>query len=527
MARLRQKTLGASGGLGKDAAFSDVYSRLTRPACIVRERTSPENFSENEPIREKVVRCLWFDQFLDHGDLRTEDGQRLSVFFPGHWNEGAGPDFKNAEFSIGNGARERADVEIHVCASDWNRHGHARDSAYARVGLHVVLHNDVCTPTISHDSKLIPQFALENQLSEDLDKIVKTLDSDGYPNIGCGREGACCRSIRAYGRDEQWIGWFLDIAGDARILTKAGRYAANMETSPPDEVLYKALMDAMGYRNNRRGFRMLAECAPLDDLRKLVPVDGTVADRQLSVQAILFGAGGFLGPETSDVSDKNSEGYVKRLGEQWEVLSRDLSLADTADCSWNFKGTRPTNHPIRRIAAISRFLASHLHAGLCRALLMALEGAGEGQSELVRCRRVAESLLSLFNEPAEGYWTRRTAFGPPRLKRNTRLIGSDRATDIIVNVAIPVLLALSRERGDVHTEQRLHNIYVSFKPKNENSITKYMNKRIFGNDERASRVVATLRRQQALHQIFHDFCESSTTTCDECGFLSAVEGRTA
>ena len=53
-----------------------------------------------------------------------------------------------------------------------------------------------------------------------------------------------------------------------------------------------------------------------------------------------------------------------------------------------------------------------------------------------------------------------------------------------------------------------------------------MKMRIFEDMRQADRVVSSTRRQQGLLQIFHDFCESATTTCEACGFLAAVEGRT-
>ena len=96
---------------------------------------------------------------------------------------------------------------------------------------------------------------------------------------------------------------------------------------------------------------------------------------------------------------------------------------------------------------------------------------------------------------------------------------------MVVNVIIPVLLALSRRESVTRLEQRLHNVYRSLRPVTDNSVTRFMKTRIFGDVRNGNRVAHTLRRQQGLLQIFHDFCESDTMTCEECGFLAAVEGR--
>ena len=78
------------------------------------------------------------------------------------------------------------------------------------------------------------------------------------------------------------------------MLRKAERFASLTQQSTPDEVLYDALMEGMGYAANRRPFRLLARGIPLAALRKLAPADGDFRERLLAVQALLFGAAGFL-----------------------------------------------------------------------------------------------------------------------------------------------------------------------------------------------------------------------------------------
>ena len=476
-------------------------------------------------IREKLVRCIWFDQFLDIGNLKAEDGRKVSVFSPGYWNTGAGPDFRNAEIAFESGVRLRGDVEVHVKSSDWKQHGHANDPAYVRVALHVVLHNDLRKETVVHDAREIPQLVLEKHLATDLGEIIKSLDTDGYPRVGVGREGACCRSIRAFGRSEQWVSRFLSIAGDERILNKAERFKIRMEETTPDEVLYEALMETMGYSANRRGFRRLAGLVSLSHLRRFVPLDADFSERLLAVQALLFGGGGFLDHVQFDLDDQKSREYVGALREIWESGPSDLICPPLDPSSWQFKRTRPTNHPIRRVAGISAFLAAHLHSGLCHAMMTAVEQVSLSAAERVRCRQTVDGFRLLFEDNSQDYWARRTTFGSERLSRQTRLIGPTRAIEMIVNVVIPVLLALSRQERRMRLEYRLHNVYRSLRPLTDNSVTGYMKTRIFGDVQKGARVVRNLCCQQGLLQVFHDFCESDAMTCSECGFLTAVEGR--
>ncbi len=498
-------------------SFSRLYPQLTGAPCAIAETTTHQRV-----LREKIVRCLWFDQFLDPGLLELEDGRKLSVFSPGYWSEGAGPDFRNAEFAVDGGPRRRGDVEVHVNASEWRAHGHAEDAAYDKVLLHVVLHNDSGGPTILQRGREVPQLALEGRLSADLDEILSGLDPDGYPRIGCGREGNCARSIRAAGRDAAWLGRFLDIAGDERMLRKAEHFATRLNSGTPDDAMYESLLDAMGYSANRRGFRQLADAAGLEALRRCVPLDAATEEKLLWTQGILLGAGGFL-DAAKPAGDAASAAYHAELNRRWRVAQGDRGLAPREPIVWNLGRTRPTNHPLRRIAGISAFLAAHMHEGLCRAMMMAAEGMPVGGSPRAR-REALEKFRQLIEAEPQPFWARRTGFGPARLPRPTALIGAARTTEIIVNVAVPLLLALARRGDQERIEMKLHHLYCALRPLPENSLTEYMKSRIFESPESADCVVNSMRRQQGLLQLFHDYCESGQGTCDQCGFLAAVEG---
>ncbi|MDE6785764.1 MAG: DUF2851 family protein, partial [Muribaculaceae bacterium] len=84
-----------------------------------------------------------------------ESGERVRIIDPGILNKDSGPDFFNAKVKIG-GKTWAGNIEIHLKASDWNRHGHSIDPAYDNVILHVVAVSD--TQIKRRDGSTLPQI---------------------------------------------------------------------------------------------------------------------------------------------------------------------------------------------------------------------------------------------------------------------------------------------------------------------------------------------------------------------------------
>ena len=106
---------------------------------------------------EKLMQYVWQHGLWIPGDLRTVDGRRVSIIDRGWLNTDAGPDFFNAKIDI-DGHIWAGNIEIHVSASDWHRHGHDGDPAYDSVILHVVGSDD-CRVRRSNGEE-IPQILM-------------------------------------------------------------------------------------------------------------------------------------------------------------------------------------------------------------------------------------------------------------------------------------------------------------------------------------------------------------------------------
>ena len=75
----------------------------------------------------------------------------------------------------------------------------------------------------------------------------------------------------------------LEDAGDVRFREKADAFAAAMAVMEEEEVLYRGLLEGLGYSRNRDPFRRLAETLPWRALRRLLAAErpeGRVAGRR-------------------------------------------------------------------------------------------------------------------------------------------------------------------------------------------------------------------------------------------------------
>src|SRR5436190_14720816 len=112
------------------------------------------------PLRESDLFTLWLEQRFPADALVTVAGEPLRVLYRGRPGHGPGPDFCDARIALGGAPPRMGDVELHVTAADFRRHGHASDPAYSRVLLHVVFDADGEVETALPGGGTAPLLAL-------------------------------------------------------------------------------------------------------------------------------------------------------------------------------------------------------------------------------------------------------------------------------------------------------------------------------------------------------------------------------
>jgi len=526
LARLSPAALADLGGMN---AVVDLLRRIPEQITLaeLRERYDLPNLDEAYEryfgtVPEDLIQCIWFGGHHKR-IVATDDGRRIEVLSPGGWNVESGPDFRHAELMVERRGLVKGDVELHVFASDWARHGHDKDAAYDAVVLHVCLRNDTRRRTVTNSQGIkVPQLSLEKFLTADLAELRETIPQEQYPQDNDADAGACRRRIQDRHVDEEWLGRLFDLAGDERMLGKARRFQSALQAKPFDQVLYEGLMEGLGYKSNSAPCLQLARTVTLAYLRSWLQGVDTPAERALVVQAALFGVAGLLEERTPADADDETRAYVEGLHERWAAMHGDFVRQVMDPQVWQFAGSRPVNYPTRRITAMSQLLATHAAGGLGRLTLRCFEAGAGAHGALARARAVVKEVTGVFTDCRDPYWDHRCRIGGKRLASPKRLIGKDRCAILIVNVLVPILMQYAREHAEPDLEKRVHAVFARCGKLPPDSVTRFMARRIFGTDP-LPRSMNTARRQQGLHQLYQDFCKRDDTDCGQCVLMLAIE----
>lgn len=458
-----------------------------RAACTHTDVCDHSEAAGRCQCSERFLQILWNEQRLAPA-LRTTDARRLEVISPGTWNVGGGPDFRDALLRL-DGSLRRGAVEVHCQATDWTRHGHQTDPAYAEVILHVVWTagpDAACPP--------IPCLELRNHLDEPLRDLIDELQASVYPYARQVAPGAC--AMRWAMTEDLAVRRILRVAALARFEDKTTRLQRHAVAAGPGQAVYEALFEALGYKANRAPFRALAREIPLRRLRQL-PDPG-------SREAVLFGAGGLLpDPSTTRILPEWGD-RVRHLWDRWWAEG-----GTTLGLAWNRGGTRPLNSPQRRLAAGIAWLQT------CaldpEAWLLAAASATPEPAALLRHLERQFDVRSPW-EPVKDYTV--------RLRQPARLLGQARTADILANVLLPFLNALASRAGDEGLSRLARSAFLELPRLQENRVLQEAAHRFLVPPSRLRTVVRAAADQQGLMELYRSFCLALGNDCTRCPFTA-------
>lgn len=435
---------------------------------------------------EQLVR-LWEGQRFPPQVLTTREGQLLQVVYRGWRGRGPGPDFRDAIIATAHGHLLRGDVELHVRASAFRAHGHHLDPAYDGVVLHVVFWDDEGEETLLLSGHRSMVVALTPWLAQRGTELKRWLAGPAY-----WRE-PCHTALPRLGREE--VAAALDRMGERRFAQKVAAFAGALRTSDAEQILYGALLEAMGYGGHGALFHALAATAPWPWLRQALRASPAGQPLE-AAEALLLGAAGLLAPGGSD--------YTERLRRRWQTIA---GVAPLPAHLWRVGGARPANHPQRRLAGLARLLARYMDGGLLEGLRDAVTTAASGGPPLVSALAVA----------ADGFWAGhldlsgrplRQAQGKP-WRRVPALIGPGRAVEVATNAVLPLLAAWGQVHGDERLEKEALALYRRLPRPSPYGAVAFLEANL-----KDATLVRSARRQQALLYLFQNYCRHGG--CGRC-----------
>ena len=416
---------------------------------------------------EYLLHYVWQHR-MNAQPLFTTDGRPVQVVDPGLHNLHAGPDFFNAKLKI-DGVLWAGNVEIHLRASDWQRHGHHTDAAYNNVVLHVVQTADA--EALTADGRALPTVCLT--VPPDVQAHYEELrNEETYPP---------CYRIIPHLPTAMAQSWLSRLTVE-RLETKTARVQQLLDRTQGDweRAFFITLTRNFGFGTNAEPFEHWA-------WRVEPQAIGKHRDDAALVEAFFLGQAGLLDPALTPPERRDA--HYARLVADYAFLQHKFSLQPLDPREWKFGRLRPQNFPHVRLSQ----LAALYHSGQTRfaSLLEAPTSA---------------DLRALFRVSALPYWQQHYTFGQVSSASRKELQAASLDL-ILINTVAPLFFAYGRSTMHEALAERAFDLLESVAAEH-NSIVRAW--------ERAGISVRTAADSQALLQLRTHYCDRKD--CLRCRF---------
>ncbi len=406
-------------------------------------------------MKEDFLHFLWKNSLFEPASPYTNEGDRVEVISAGRHNIHAGPDFFDARIRIGK-TLWAGNVEIHLKASDWNRHGHQADPLYGNTILHVVKENDVAVKNSAGAS--IPTIVIGWPLWIEYN----------YNSLMQQHDWVNCAS-QLKNVDRFRIRFFLNGLAVERLQQKIEVIEKRLESSALNwnETFYHFLARSFGFRQNGDPFEMLARSLPLSILQRH-------QDQLLQLEALLFGQAGLL--HDSLLFDE----YPLLLRNEYKFLASKYGLKPMAGHLWKFMRMHPLNFPSIRMAQFAGVI--HNFNSLFSSLIQL------NSLEEYRC---------VFRAVTSTYWDNHYTFHKLS-KYQKKGMGEDSFLLILINVVVPFLFLYGERQNKQELKEHALKLMEEL-PAESNTILRHWC---------SSGIQAcNALESQALIHLHHQYCE--------------------
>lgn len=418
---------------------------------------------------EKLLHYVWRHRVFPLEALVTTDGQAVEVIDPGLPNRDAGPDFFNAKVRIG-GTLWVGNVEIHLLASDWNRHGHQSDAAYDTVILHVVEKAD--TDVITSDGKRPPQLELP----------IPERVRQGYEQLSQREDYPRCWPVIPKLSPLSTHSWLSALLAE-RLQERAGRCLERLSAVGGDweRAYFITLARNFGFGLNGDAFEAWARRMPLHAAAKH-------RDNPFQLEALFLGTAGLLDitsiPNSVSAAAEGDD-YLRRLRNEWAFLKHKFQLEPPMKSHlWRYLRLRPQNFPHLKLVQLA--MLYHRQTASLSAILKAKD---------------REALHTAFDTAVSEYWQTHYLFGMPSRRNEKRLSTASRDL-LIINTVVPIRFAHSQAHNNEAEQESAVSLLEELKAEKNFIIRQW---------QQCGLNVDNAADSQALIQLKREYCD-----CNDC-----------
>ena len=413
-------------------------------------------------MKEDFLHYIWQYKKFSFLDLKTVQGEEVTILNSGNYLQQEGPDFFNAQIILGS-QKWAGNIEIHLKSSDWYVHHHEKNEHYDTVILHVVWEYD--TPIFRKDNTEIPVLELKKYVSED---ILHHYQSLLVPKtwIFCENQIADCDDFILSNWQERLF--FERLERKSLAINQLLKETEN----DWEAVLFYLLAKNFGLNTNGEAFLKIAQSITFSIIRK-------EALEVLYLEALFFGQSNLLPPEAED-------NYTKELQSWYDYLVLKHKIVKPYFEPITFFKHRPDNFPTIRLAQLA--MLYHTHRNLFSKIIQAPS---------------LQQIYELFDVSISNYWLTHYTFEKESPKKHKKL--SKSFIDLLViNTIIPIQFAYNQSLGKENLDY-LTGLLSAISPEKNTIIDKFS---FFG--IKAKNAFHT----QSLLQLKNEYCNAKR--CLEC-----------
>ena len=381
-------------------------------------------------MKEDFLHYIWLHKKLDFTNLKTTNGEIVTILNFGQYIEQAGPDFFNAQIVIDN-QKWAGNIEIHIKSSDWYVHHHEKDDNYNNVILHVVWEHDA--PIFRKDNSEIPVLEIKNYVSkEELHK---------YKELTTQKSWIFCENQIKNIPDFVMSNWQERLFFE-RLERKSNPIQELLKETENywEAVLFCMLAKNFGLNTNGEMFFKVAKSITFSLIRK-------EALEVMYLEALLFGQADMIPLAVED-------NYPKELKSWYDYIVLKYKLNKPTIDPIQFFKHRPDNFPTIRLAQLA--MVYHLHRNLF--------------SKIIEAKTIA-NIYQIFDVSVSDYWKTHYNFDKTSPIKEKSL--SKSFVDLlIINTIVPIQFAYAASLAKENAEL-LIDLLSNIPPEKNNIIEKF------------------------------------------------------